>query len=471
MTSDPTRIGSSFRDPSGYLYRREGVLLRQVQERYRPHYEQLMASGLYAALVSEGLLVPHEERPLAEADGAGAAFVLRPEVLPFISLPYEWCFAQRQAAALLTLRVQELALAHGMTLKDASAFNVQFRGVQPLLIDTLSFERYVDGAPWVAYRQFCQHFLAPLVLQARIDVRLGGLLRQHLDGIPLDLASALLPRRSWLSPSLAMHIHLHAKSIARHAATEGARAGSRRGGDTDAPAGARVSRTGLEGVLASLRGAVAGLSWQAGTEWGSYEETHNYDAAGRASKQGLVGEFVRAASAALVIDLGANAGEYSRVARDAGASLVVAADGDPMAVERGFRRLQAQSEQGVYPLLVDLTNPAPAQGWNHAEWPSLAARGPFDAVLALALVHHLAIGNNVPLPGVAQMLATLGRQVIIEWVPKPDPQVQRLLSAREDIFDGYTEEGLVAAFASVGMRAVQRAEVGGSGRSLFRFTA
>src|SRR5690606_2079798 len=158
-------------------------------------------------------------------------------------------------------------------------------------------------------------------------------------------------------------------------------------------------------------------------------------------------------------------------ARDAGASLVVAADGDPMAVERGFRRLQAQAEQGVYPLLVDLTNPAPAQGWNHTEWPSLAARGPFDAVLALALVHHLAIGNNVPLLGVAQMLATLGRQVIIEWVPKPDPQVQRLLSAREDIFDGYTEDGLVAAFAAVGMRAVQRAEVGGSGRTLFRFAA
>ena len=142
-----------------------------------------------------------------------------------------------------------------------------------------------------------------------------------------------------------------------------------------------------------------------------------------------------------------------------------------MAVERGFRRLQAQGEAGVYPLLVDLTNPAPAQGWNHGEWPSLAARGPFDAVLALALVHHLAIGNNVPLPGVAQMLATLGRHVIIEWVPKPDPQVQRLLSAREDIFDGYTEDGLVAAFAAVGMRAVQRAEVGGSGRTLFRFAA
>lgn len=468
MSDGPSRIGSSFRDPSGYLFRRDGVLLRQVQERYRPHYEHLMASGLYAALVAEGLLVPHEERPLTEAESAGAAYVLRPEQLPFISLPYERCFAQRQAAALLTLRVQEVALAHGMTLKDASAFNVQFRGVQPLLIDTLSFERYEEGRPWVAYRQFCQHFLAPLVLQSRLDVRLGALLRQYLDGIPLDLASALLPRRTWFHPSMLMHLHLHAKSIARHAATEGARAGSRRADDGTA---ARVSRTGLEGLLASLRGLVAGLRWQAGTEWGDYESTHNYDEAGRASKQGLVAQFVQAAKAETVMDLGANAGEYARIARDAGAKLVVAADGDPMAVERGFRRLRERGEVGVHPLLVDLTNPAPAQGWNHEEWPSLAARGPFDAVMALALVHHLAIGNNVPLVGVAQMLSRLGRDVIIEWVPKADPQVQRLLSAREDIFDGYTEEGLVAAFAMRGLRPVQREPVGASGRHLYRFAA
>lgn len=462
MSNDPSRIGSSFRDPSGFLYTRDGVLLRQVQERYRPHYERLMQGGLYAALTAEGLLVPHIERPLSDAAAPGAAFVLQPERLPFISLPYEWCFAQRKSAALLTLRVQELALAHGMTLKDATAFNVQFRGVRPVLIDTLSFETYEEGKPWVAYRQFCQHFLAPLVLQSRLDVRLAALLRQFLDGIPLDLASRLLPRSSWLSPSLLMHIHLHAQSIARHAPTDSSKPAA-------APQAARVSKRGLEGVLASLRSTIEGLSWQAGTEWGSYEETHNYDAAGRASKQGLVAEFLRAGSARRVIDLGANAGEYSRVARAAGAELVIAADGDPMAVERGFHRLTEAGETGIHPLLVDLTNPAPAQGWDHAEWPSLAGRGPFDAVLSLALVHHLAIGNNVPLPGVAAMLARLGQQVIIEWVPKSDPQVQRLLSAREDIFDGYTEAGLIAAFAGLGLREQQRAAVGDSGRTLFRF--
>ncbi len=462
MTSE--RIGSSFRDPSGFLFTRNGELLRQVNERYRPHYALLRSSGLYSALVKEGLLVPHEERPLTEAARDGAAFVLAPERIPFISMPYEWSFGQRKAAALLTLRVQTVALQHGMTLKDASAFNVQFRGAKPVLIDTLSFETYVEGAPWVAYRQFCQHFLAPLVLEARVDGRLARLLRQHIDGIPLDLASTLLPRRSWLSPALAMHIHLHARSIAKHAATDDRAEASGARSRT-----AKVSRLGLEGLISHLTSTVESLQWRPkGTEWGAYEETHNYDDRGRTAKQTLVGEFVRKSGARRVLDLGANAGEYSVVARAAGASLVVAADGDPVAVERGFRRFASTGEAGIHPLLVDLTNPSPSQGWDHREWPSLADRGPFDVVMALALVHHLAIGNNVPLDGVAEMLGRLGTSVIIEWVPKDDPQVQRLLSAREDIFAGYTEEAFRAAFARVG-REIAREPVGASGRTLYLF--
>lgn len=460
------RIGSSFRDPSGFIFTRDGVLLRQVQEIYRPQFELLHSSGLYDELVAEGLLIPHEERPLDEASSDGAAFVLRPERIPFVSMPYEWTFGQYKAAALLTLRVQEISLKYGMTLKDASAFNVQFRGVTPIFLDTLSFEKQLDGAPWVAYRQFCQHFLAPLALQSKVDARLGLLLRQYVDGIPLDLASHLLSRRSWLSPAMLMHIHLHARSIAKHAATDAS---------TDLAAKrvhtTRVSKTGLDGLISHLHSTVAGLEWKPrGTEWGAYEETHNYDADGRDAKQLLVAEFVKKSGAKRMLDLGANAGEYARVARGAGADLVVAADGDPVAVERAFRRFTVSGETGIHPILMDLTNPSPSQGWNHTEWPSIAARGPFDAVMGLALVHHLAIGNNVPLHGVGAMFAKLGRAAIVEWVPKADPQVQRLLSAREDIFDNYTEGHFRDAFSQVG-REVAHSPVGNSGRTLYLFAS
>lgn len=458
------RIGSSFRDPSGFLFTSAGTLYRQVQPVYAPHYEHLRTSGLYEALVGESLLVPHVEVGLDLAAEPGAFRVIRPERIPIVSLPYEWCFGQLRAAALLTLRVQQVAIQHNAVLKDASAFNVQFRGTTPVFIDTLSFERLEEGKPWTAYRQFCQHFLAPLALQALADVRLRDLLRSNLDGVPLDLASRLLPRQTWLRPWALLHIHLHARSIARFASTDPGRRTTSRSGS------GRVSLAGLNGLIAHLIDAVTALEWKPGdTEWADYEATHGYDATAKSAKREVVERFLKQARPALVFDLGANTGDYSRLARSTGA-YVVAIDGDPSAVESAYRRLVAERETGILPLWIDLRNPSPAQGWAHREWPSLEARGPADVVLALALVHHLAIGNNVPLADIAMFLAGLGRRSIVEWVPKQDPQVQRLLASREDVFPGYHEDGFVEAIGKT-FRIDERIAVGSTGRILYLLTA
>lgn len=455
------RVGSSFRDPSGYLFIDDGVLYRRVERAYAAHFEKLVSSGLHDALVAESLIVPFTDRTDATR-WPGAYRVIEPERIPFVSLPYEWSFGQLRAAALLTLRVQSMALERGMVLKDASAFNVQFRGAQPVFVDTLSFATYEEGAPWVAYRQFCQHFLAPLALQALVDVRLRELTRSHLDGVPLDLASRLLPASTRLRPWAAMHIHLHATSIARHASTR-----ADRGAAKSPP---RVKRQGLEGIVDHLRAAVTALEWKpAATEWGDYESTHGYDTEGQQAKRALVASFLARLKPGRVLDLGANTGEYSRIAREAGAS-VVALDGDPSAVELAFRRLSASGERGILPLWVDLANPSPSQGWAHHEWGSLASRMRADVVLALALVHHLAIGNNVPLESVAEFMAMLGRDLVIEWVPKQDPQVQRLLSSRVDVFERYHEAGFVEAM-STRYRVEAREPVGETGRVLFLFRA
>jgi ribosomal protein L11 methylase PrmA len=461
------RIGSSFRDPSGFLFASGGTLYRQVQPVYSRHYEHLRTSGLYDALVAQSLLVPHDEVELELAAEAGAFKVLRPERVPMVSLPYEWCFGQLRAAALLTLRIQQLAIEHGMVLKDASAFNVQFRGAIPVFVDTLSFERLEDGKPWAAYRQFCQHFLAPLALQSLVDIRLRDLSRIYLDGVPLELASRLLPRRTWLIPWASLHIHLHARSIARFASTA-ADAAPRASGRGD-PAGLnskRVSRTGLTGLVAHLLGAVNGMTWApGGTEWADYEVSHGYDSTGQSAKREIVGQYLQKTRPALVFDLGANTGEYSLLARSTGAT-VVAIDGDPSAVERAYRRFAADSETGILPLWIDLANPSPAQGWAHGEWPALDARGPADLVMALALVHHLAIGNNVPLAHVADFLSRLGRRVVVEWVPKEDPQVGRLLRSREDVFSEYHEDGFAAAIKKF-FSIDERSPVGSTGRVLY----
>jgi ribosomal protein L11 methylase PrmA len=434
MKADEKNAGS-FRDPSGFLFTRGGVLHRQVNQRYTQEYDRLMSGGLYAALTKDKLLVEHEEADPGLAQSAEAYKIIRPERIGFISYPYEWCFSQLKDAALLTLRIQRLALEHGMSLKDASAYNIQFAAGQPILIDTLSFETYSEGAPWVAYRQFCQHFLAPLALTSMTDVRLSQLMRIYIDGISMDLASALLPMRTRWRAGLMMHIHLHARSQARHA------------GDTAGVKGRRLSRMALTGLLNSLESTVLKLDWKpVGTEWGDYYSATNYTDEALKHKKELVRSFIGEARPGTVWDLGANLGLFSRLASEQGIP-TVAFDIDPAAVEKNYRRVVADRETHLLPLVQDLTNPSAGIGWAGDERVSLTARGPADLVMGLALIHHLAISNNVPLDMVAEYMARLGRKLVIEFVPKEDSQVRRLLATREDVFPNYSQAGFEEAFA------------------------
>jgi len=457
---DRQPLDSSFRDPSGFVFTRAGVLYRQVNRVFQQEFEAVTASGLYDELGRDGLLVPHEAVSLDIAASADAAAVLRPEPVRFISYPYEWSFGQLQDAALLTLEIQERALAKGLTLRDASAYNVQFEAGRPLFIDTLSFEPRVEGAPWAAYRQFCQHFLVPLALMSRVDMDLGSLLRTHLDGVPLELGARLLGARSWLRPGLLFHVQLHAKVQRRYQDRPPELGAGRRG----------LSLQAVQGLARSLRSAVEGLTWNpGGTEWSDYTGDNNYSAEAARSKRDLVAGMLRGRGACTVWDLGANTGEYSRAAL-AAAEHVVAFDLDPAAVERNYRRVRAERERAILPLRMDLTNPSPALGWAHRERLSLEQRGPADALLALALVHHLAIGHNLPLERIAAFLARLGRTLVIEFVPKSDSQVQRMLRSRPDIFPRYTREGFEAGFRT-SFHIDSVTPVSGSERLMYLMTA
>ncbi len=456
-----TRVASSFRDPSGFVFLERADLLRQINPVYLAEYRRLMDSGLYAELTAAGLLVPHDELDAAPWAHQGAAAVIRPERLSFISYPYEWCFSQLKDAALATLEIQRRALAHGMGLKDASAYNIQFSRGRPILLDTLSFETYAEGAPWVAYRQFCEHFLAPLVLMSTVDIRLGRLQREYLDGIPLDLAAELAPGKTKFSPGLAIHLHAHAGAQVKEMRA------ARTERPTRPPKGA-VPKNALLGMLDSLKGAVERLDWKPeGTVWADYYDATNYSEAAFARKKAAVGEMLDriAPRPTQVWDLGANTGEFSVLSADRGISCI-AWDVDPGAVERSYR--QHRERPIILPLLQDLTNPSPGIGWANHERDSLAARGPADALMALALVHHLAIGNNVSLTEVARYFAKLAEWLIVEFVPKSDSQVQRLLATRKDIYDGYTQAGFEAAFSEK-FKMIERKSIEGSERTLYLY--
>jgi len=428
------RIPSSFRDPSGFLFFREGSIYRQVNTVYKEDYDRLMSCGLYEALVDTRVLIPHQEVDVESVKSDEAYKVIEPEPVPCISYPYEWCFSQLKDAALATLKIQKISLDHGMSLKDCSAYNIQFRKGRPLFIDTLSFEKYREGEPWVAYRQFCQHFLAPLALMSCKDIRLNQLLRVHIDGVPLDLASSLLPFRTRFVFSLLSHIHLHAKSQKYYA------------GKTVDTSTHRMAHRSFLGLIDSLESAVKKLTWEPqGTEWAEYYKDTSYSPNALRHKRELASELLDRVNAKIVWDLGANVGMFSRIAAGKGIA-TVSFDIDPAAVEKNYLECVRRGETNILPLVFDLTNPSPNIGWENQERMSLLERGPADTVLALALIHHLAISNNLPLERIASFLGRICSSLIIEFVPKSDSQVERLLSTREDIFPEYTQEAFESEF-------------------------
>jgi hypothetical protein len=446
-------LGASFRDPSGYLFVEGGVLYRQVNSIYKEDFERLIKTGLYDELVSEKLLIPHREVPKWENLPDECYKVIQPETIDFISYPYEWCFSQLKDAALATLKIQTKALEHDMVLKDSSAFNIQFHKGKPVLIDSLSFQIYKEGQPWIAYRQFCKHFLAPLYLMAYKDVRLSQLFRVYIDGVPLDLAARLLPFRARLSFPAQIHIMLHASSEKRFA-----------GRSIDSSR--KMSRTGMQGLIDSLERAVNRLRWSPSKGgWTDYYETSNYSQQSEKSKEDIIATILDRVSPESMWDLGANLGRYSRIASRMGIP-TISIDNEPAAVELNYQNCLEENETNLLPLLLDLTNPSPDMGWDNSERESLKRRAPAEAVFALALIHHLAISNNVPLIKIAEFFQHLGRWLVIEFVPKEDSQVQKLLVSREDVFPDYDLANFESAF-SVFFQIHQKFEINGTLRTIF----
>ena len=449
-------LTSSFRDPSGHLFTHNGSLYRSVNHSYQAQYDLLMSSGLYDRLTDQGLLVDHEEVD----PGINTYKTLKPEVVPYISYPYEWSFNQLKDAALTTLIVHREAVHHGMSLKDASAYNIQFLKGKPIFIDTLSFDVYEEGHPWVAYKQFCQHFLAPLALISRCDFRLTQLLKSNIDGIPLDLTSKLLPRSTWLKYSLLAHIHLHAVTQRRYDDV------SRQGMN---PKTVNMGKAQFLALIDSLENAVHSLHWEyETTEWGNYYDDTNYDELAMTHKIELVSEFLRDTTSGneqVVADYGANTGRFSRLAAREG-YLTLSFDIDEVAVDKNYLQVKQNNEDKILPLILDLSNPSPGLGWMHEERDSWVDRQQVDVGIALAIIHHLAISNNIPLGSIAAFFAKCCKRLILEFVPKADSQVKRLLATRIDIFANYDEAGFESAFTKY-FSILRSEKVNGSERTIY----
>jgi ribosomal protein L11 methylase PrmA len=438
-------------------------LYRQVNQAGKDDYELFMSSGLYQNLIDDGLLVAHKETKKQPTGELGYK-IIEPEKVPFLSYPYELSFSQLKDAALLTLQAQQRALNHGMILKDASAFNVQFIGKRPILIDTLSFMKYTPGEPWEGYRQFCEHFVAPLALARYTSLDVLKLLRVDIEGISLELACSLLPGKTKYKPGLLSHLYLHNAAQKKYENTASER--------TDHKVKKRsVSTFALKGIVASLERTVQKLEApKQHTEWGDYYTFTNYSDAAFAKKRTIVDDMLASVSPKpkMVWDIGANNGEFSVLAANRDID-TVAFDIDPIAVDRNYRASSDEVQaRRMLPLVQDVANPSPGLGFMGTERESLFQRGPADVVMALAIIHHLAIGRNLPLPRLAEFLAATAKHVIIEFVPKGDSKVDILLASRRDVFAEYDVEHFEAAM-SEHFKLVKKTPISKSKRTMYLY--
>lgn len=430
---------SSFRDPSGHIFHENGIVYRQINPSYFEQFGHLVSSGLYNALVNKKMLVPHE---LVEENDERK--VIRPAQLSFISYPYEWSFSQLRDAALLTLRIHVLALEYGMVLKDASAFNIQFERGHPVFIDTLSFNIYKKDDPWLAYGQFCRHFLAPLLLMKYRAPNLNRLQILYIDGLPLEIASDLLPFKTHFSPFVKTNIHLHASLLRKHQRNSKA--------DNKIASKPKLSLRTQNNIVQSMINYVDQLSTDSSTEWGNYYDIINYDSEAFKFKEKTIKAWVKKYALTRIWDIGGNNGHFSRLILDP-CEVILCSDIDPVAVDQNYRITKSQNVQKIIPLMVDYTNPSPGIGFDNKERADFLTRVKdleIDCILALALIHHLSISNNCTFEMLAESFSRAAEKLVIEFVHPDDSWANSLLDNKRDaraLFSFYNQANFETVFS------------------------
>jgi len=443
---------ASFRDPAGFIFEQQGKFYRQINQSYADNYALFKKSGLYDLLVKEKEILAHTEINENLTGQPQWHITLLPEQLYFISYPYEWCFSQWKDAALLTLDLVKKGMEHGMMLKDATPFNIQFVNGAPILIDSLSFEKYDAAKPWVAYRQFVECFIAPLLLAKYNGAELLKIFQLYPDGIPLAVVSKLLPAKSIFNANVFLHVRLPVMIGGKKSTEQGKQAA--------------FTQQKLINIISNLSSFIKSLSLPSSvTQWNNYYEETILSSDYAAAKMAIIESWLKNLDGQKVLDAGTNTGLFAKAAAATG-KFAIAVDADNACIEKLYKECRQNNIDNLIPLCVDMVNPSPALGWNNAERAAFTDRAKADITMALALVHHLAIGKNISFEQMADVFSRLSPCLVIEFVPKNDAKVQLLLQNREDIFTDYNEAAFLEAFEKK-FTVEKRVVIAGTERVLF----
>ena len=443
---------SSYRDPAGFIFYKNDILYRQVNQVFKKDFDYFINSGLYRHLVENKLLLRHQSFNENLTGLPEWHITIQPELIPFISYPYEWCFDMFKQAALVTLQTAKQAMNFGMMLRDASAYNIQLLQGKMVFMDSLSFELYDETKPWIAYRQFCEHFFAPLALMHYLKQPLQNLFIAYPDGIPLNIATAMLPIKSKLNLHTYLHLHFQS-SISKKTQIEKQKTKP-------------FSKQRMKNLLQSLEEGIKSFSFsQSNTPWSAYYEEAKLRGDYVGLKKQVINDWLNKLAFNTVLDAGSNEGEFSELAASR-STYVVSTDLDHGAISKLYYKIQQKNISKIHPLIMDLSSPSPAIGVNNKERLSFLERCKVDLTLALALIHHLALGNNIPFKNIAEMFCNITRYLIIEFIPENDEKIELMTLHKKNLLTGYSQENFLSAFKNY-FSVLNTKEIGDSGRTLF----
>lgn len=458
----PVADGASFRDRRARVFEHHGRILRALNSEAAEEFRWLEQSGLLSRLIDDRWIVKTSVADDAQSlRTAPNDLIVEHERIPFISYPYEWPFSALKKAALHHLRLHREVLNVSVTLIDASAYNIQFRGREPVFIDVPSLQRYRDGEYWLAHQQFLNQFLNPLLYDAMCGTDFQYLYRGMMEGIPTPVLSRLLHPWHKLRPGILMQVVLPAALQTL--------AGSKARASASNPIKRRpLAKSAYSAMIDGLARLINSLEPRRPFGvWTDYANDNSYSGVEFEAKRKFVSEYASTTRPRLMLDLGCNTGIFSEVALKAGAEYVVGTEQEPATANLAFERAE-RTGVPFLPLVVDAANPSPDQGWRGKERRSFASRATFDGMIALAVEHHLAIGRNIPLDLLIDFMVGIAPHGVIEFVPKTDPQVQRLLALREDVFQDHTQEAFGHLLGGRA-RVVRQETITETGRTLYWF--
>ena len=423
---------SSFRDPAGFVYFHDGKYYRHIHSSYASHYTALM-KGPYQRLIDQGLLISHIELKENFTDETDFFLTLLPKQIDFISYPYEWCFDQLKDSALACLNMMKIGISEGLILKDANPFNFQLVDGRSALIDSLSFEIYNPDLPWIAYRQFCEGFLFPLMINHYLGQDFQQLLAIYPDGIPASLIAKILPWKSRFNLGTWLHVFL------QHTINKKDKSGKARD--------ISFSESKLVRMLDNLYSIISSLKFHSSAEqdWsGYYREAH--DDMYIVEKLRIFERWIGELEFASALDIGTNLGIFAKALTRKG-SRIIATDMDSRCINQLYLKIKDSGDKNVHPLIIDIANPPARGGFNNAERKSFSERAQSELVSALAVIHHLVLIRNIPLAGIASYFSSIcSKSLIVEFVPLSDPKVQWMLSNKKTFHQPYNTEAFENAF-------------------------